>query len=303
MKRFRDGAEQAGELVGAEGLASPEQARIVRAGKDGAPEVTDGPFAETKEFLAGYWIVDVESPERAYEIAARASAAPGTRRRAAQHADRGARGHERAAGRGLMCRCRRRRWTRRSSTCCASSRRRCSAPSSGGSATSPPPRTPCRRRCIAAAAQWPRGRACPTIPRGWLIQVAARRMTDQVRSESRAAAPRGVSWPDASAGQVASARTPPMAIRRDRRRHAHAALHVLPSRAHAAVGDRADAARGRRPDDRRDRAARSSSPKRRWPSGSAARSRRIKSLGRAVPNADRRGARRAARAPCCTCSI
>jgi hypothetical protein len=39
--------------------------------------VTDGPFAEAKEFLAGYWIVDVERPQRAYEIAARASAAPG----------------------------------------------------------------------------------------------------------------------------------------------------------------------------------------------------------------------------------
>ena len=49
----------------------------MRAGKSGAPEVTDGPFAEAKEFLAGYWIVDVESTERAYEIAARASAAPG----------------------------------------------------------------------------------------------------------------------------------------------------------------------------------------------------------------------------------
>ena len=50
---------------------------MVRARKDGTPEVTDGPFAEAKEFLAGYWIVDVERPERAYEIAARASAAPG----------------------------------------------------------------------------------------------------------------------------------------------------------------------------------------------------------------------------------
>ena len=51
----------AGELVGAEGLAGPDEARVVRAGKGGAPEVTDGPFAEAKEFLAGYWIVDVES--------------------------------------------------------------------------------------------------------------------------------------------------------------------------------------------------------------------------------------------------
>jgi hypothetical protein len=65
-----------GEFVSAEGLAGPEQAKLVRAGKDGKP-VTDGVFPESKEFLAGYWIVDVDSPERAYEIAARASAAPG----------------------------------------------------------------------------------------------------------------------------------------------------------------------------------------------------------------------------------
>jgi hypothetical protein len=66
----------AGELVDIKGLTPPGQARLVRAGKDGAPQ-TDGPFAETKEFLAGYWIVDVDSPERAYAIAARASTAPG----------------------------------------------------------------------------------------------------------------------------------------------------------------------------------------------------------------------------------
>ncbi|HSS75386.1 MAG TPA: YciI family protein [Thermoanaerobaculia bacterium] len=66
----------AGELVGAEGLAGPDQARLVRAGRDGKP-ITDGVFPESKEFLAGYWIVDVDSPERAYQIAAEASAAPG----------------------------------------------------------------------------------------------------------------------------------------------------------------------------------------------------------------------------------
>jgi len=66
----------AGELAGAEGLATPSQAKLVRAGKDGAP-VTDGVFPETKEFLAGYWIVQVDSAERAYQIAAEASAAPG----------------------------------------------------------------------------------------------------------------------------------------------------------------------------------------------------------------------------------
>lgn len=77
MKRFATELSEAGQLVAAEGLATPGQARIVRAGKTGTPEVTDGPFAESKEFLAGYWIVDVESPEQAYGIAARASAAPG----------------------------------------------------------------------------------------------------------------------------------------------------------------------------------------------------------------------------------
>jgi hypothetical protein len=77
MMRFNKELAEAGELVGAEGLAGPEQARIIRARKDGSPEVTDGPFPESKEFLAGWWIVDVESPERAYELAARASAAPG----------------------------------------------------------------------------------------------------------------------------------------------------------------------------------------------------------------------------------
>jgi hypothetical protein len=77
MKRFAQELKTAGELVAAEGLASPGQARVVRAGKGGAPEVTDGPFPEAKEFLAGYWIVDVESPDQAYAIAARASLAPG----------------------------------------------------------------------------------------------------------------------------------------------------------------------------------------------------------------------------------
>jgi hypothetical protein len=67
---------ETGELVAAEGLAGPDEAKRVRAGSDGKP-ITDGVFPESKEFLAGYWIVDVETPERAYAIAAEASAAPG----------------------------------------------------------------------------------------------------------------------------------------------------------------------------------------------------------------------------------
>src|SRR5688500_5757469 len=76
MKSFGKKLADAGELAAAAGLAGPDQAKLVRAGKDGKP-VTDGVFPESKEFLAGYWIVDVETPERAYEIAAEASLAPG----------------------------------------------------------------------------------------------------------------------------------------------------------------------------------------------------------------------------------
>jgi hypothetical protein len=77
MLRLNKELTASGELVAAEGLAGPDQAKVVRAGKGGAPAVTDGPFPEAKEFLAGFWIVDCESPKRAVEIAALASAAPG----------------------------------------------------------------------------------------------------------------------------------------------------------------------------------------------------------------------------------
>ena len=76
MKRFSKALGEAGEMVGAEGLAAPGHAKQVRAGDDGTP-ITDGVFPETKEFLAGYWIIDVDTPERAYAIAAKASACPG----------------------------------------------------------------------------------------------------------------------------------------------------------------------------------------------------------------------------------
>ncbi len=66
-----------GELVEAQGLAGPELAKIVTCDGVGAPVVTDGPFPESKELLAGYRMVDVESQARALEIAAKSSAAPG----------------------------------------------------------------------------------------------------------------------------------------------------------------------------------------------------------------------------------
>jgi hypothetical protein len=76
MRAFSKQLKDEGVYVATEGLSWPDQAGLVRAGKDGAP-ITDGVFPESKEFLAGYWIVEVESPEQAYKIAARAPAAPG----------------------------------------------------------------------------------------------------------------------------------------------------------------------------------------------------------------------------------
>jgi hypothetical protein len=76
MKNLDKDLRESGELVSAEGLSFPDQARLVKAGIDGIP-ITDGVFPESKEFLAGFWIIDVDSPERGYEIAAKISAAPG----------------------------------------------------------------------------------------------------------------------------------------------------------------------------------------------------------------------------------
>jgi hypothetical protein len=64
------------EFVATQGLSEPAEAKVVRGEKNGLP-VTDGIFPESKEFLLGYWIVDVATPERAYSIAGRLSAAPG----------------------------------------------------------------------------------------------------------------------------------------------------------------------------------------------------------------------------------
>lgn len=76
MRDFSKELKDSGVFVATEGLGWPGEAKIVRAGKNGQP-ITDGVFPESKEFLAGYWIIDVESAEQAYKLAARASSAPG----------------------------------------------------------------------------------------------------------------------------------------------------------------------------------------------------------------------------------
>ncbi len=100
---------------------------------------------------------------------------------------------------------------------------------------------------LAAAVQWP-AEGVPDNPRGWLLTVASRRLIDQVRSEHARR--------ERESALAAESVTSPRGGDRGRaghRRHAGAAVPVLPSRADPGLADRADAARGRRPDHGRDR--------------------------------------------------
>jgi hypothetical protein len=74
LHRINQDLAESGEFVATQGLAEPKEAKVVRGEKNGVP-VTDGIFPESKEFLLGYWIVDVPNAERAYAIAGRISAA------------------------------------------------------------------------------------------------------------------------------------------------------------------------------------------------------------------------------------
>ena len=77
MNKTNAELKAAGQWVVGEGLVSPEEARLVTANQDGGPSVTDGPFAESKEFIAGFWIIEVKDADEAYRIAARISLCPG----------------------------------------------------------------------------------------------------------------------------------------------------------------------------------------------------------------------------------
>ncbi len=77
QRALNDELTSLGELVDAQGLAGPDQAKFVVSDGVGAPVITDGPYPESKELLAGYRLIDVDSLDRALEIAARSSASPG----------------------------------------------------------------------------------------------------------------------------------------------------------------------------------------------------------------------------------
>ncbi|MFJ1971913.1 YciI family protein [Streptomyces sp. NPDC087903] len=77
MGAISDDLSEKGELVDAQGLAEPAQTRQVALGEDGKVVITDGPYSETKELMAGYWVVECESLERVTEIAERVTRCPG----------------------------------------------------------------------------------------------------------------------------------------------------------------------------------------------------------------------------------
>ncbi|MFT2015343.1 YciI family protein [Streptomyces sp. 796.1] len=77
MEALNEELTASGELVEARGLGGPALVTTVRAKDDGPPQVTDGLHDERANLLAGYWVVEVADRDRAVEIAARASAAPG----------------------------------------------------------------------------------------------------------------------------------------------------------------------------------------------------------------------------------
>ena len=222
----------------------------MRARKDGSPEVTDGPFAEAKEFLAGYWIVDCETPQRAYEIAARASAAPGKGGAPLNMAIEVREVMSAPPVDGLLT-------TpidlQRARLCCASWRRRFSARWSAASATSAAAEDAVQEALLAAAMQWP-DEGVPDNPRGWLIHVAA---PAHDRSPAQRARPPASRNDRGHSRRRPTSRSSPApdgdTVGADRGRHADPAVHVLSPRADASVGDRADAAGRRRPDDGRDR--------------------------------------------------
>ncbi|MFJ9031505.1 YciI family protein [Streptomyces sp. NPDC102274] len=76
MQELNNDLAESGEIVDGNGLAEPAATRLVGLGEDGRPVITDGPYGETKELLAGYWVLDCESLERVTEIAERVLRSP-----------------------------------------------------------------------------------------------------------------------------------------------------------------------------------------------------------------------------------
>src|SRR6266480_2350821 len=149
MESFGQDLAESGELVDAQGLTAPVHTRRIRL-RGGAPVVTDGPYAETEEVLAGYWLVDCDSFDRATEIAGR----PGALTMGRTDAEDLLRQLAPQVLGALV--------------------RRYGHFDTAEDAV--------QEALLAAATQWP-AEGLPGNPRGWLITVASRRLTDLLRSE------------------------------------------------------------------------------------------------------------------------
>ena len=182
-----------GELVQTEILTGPDLAKVVTSDGITAPVVTDGPFQEFKEWVAGFQVFDVDSEERAIEIAARISAVPGPGGRPIQQPIQVRRiMQERPADRSRDGRVARDRRRRRAQGVIADPSPvedllRDLAPQVLGTLTRQSgdfdaAEDAVQEALIAAADHWPR-EGIPENPRAWLLRTAGRRLVDQRRSE------------------------------------------------------------------------------------------------------------------------
>ena len=200
--------------VGGEALGDPA-APGCTGGATASRWPADGPYSEAKEHLAGFFLIDVESQERAEEIAAQFSG-PGETVELRPRCARWRRPVTRSDPRADV-------WRREAPHVLGGA----AAPATAISATA---RTPLQDAAEAAAAQWPVD-GMPDDPRAWLIRVASRRLIDRVRADrpGSAARRRGRTRP----ADARRARGPTTWPRHDRRRHAAAAASLLPSCADA----------------------------------------------------------------------
>ena len=248
-RALNDQLVESGELVDATILTPPDAAHIVRADASGGRVVTDGPFQEFKEWVAGFQVVDVETEERALEIAALVSAVPGPGgvplqqpihvRRVMDDGPSDVDSDGRVAGG-----CGRRALSADRTT---EDLLRELAPQVVGVLTRrsgdfAAAEDAVQEALVAAHTTWPRD-GIPDHPRAWLVTAATRRLVD----EQRSAAARRRREQDWAAAQPAGAEAWPAG------RHPHRPAHVLPPGAVAGLGGGAHPARRGRPDDGRDR--------------------------------------------------
>ena len=183
---YTQGLREAGLFVAGDPLHGTDAATTVRV-RDGETQITDGPFAETKEMLGGYYLIDVPDLDAALELRR-----AGAERRL--RLDRGApdHGHERAALAGRQAQARHERAGERRPAGRPGRHRRARLPrgagrrssprSSATSATSSSPRTPCR---TPSRRRWRPGRATASRPNpgAWITVAARRRAIDRLRRD------------------------------------------------------------------------------------------------------------------------